>query len=261
MATVTTLNLTVKNGYERAFIQWSAVHGATNYDLQVKDPHACTLRVYKSKATHVVVTDLNNQENYWVQVVANKTDGTTERSMDYLIKPRADLPYFYLWVKCTGTPGKMRLQWTTIPTIVGYHIERWDIGHANKYITVGNIQDNNISTFEDQTPCDPTKLGCAGHQYKIFALDATWLPKGSKSSAKVFCMQEAKINNPALSTTSSLSGATTTIQMYIDGLISQWARLFAMDDTTRSFPDTNSNKKQSVTNITTALPPQITVSK
>ncbi len=272
MSVPTPLDLTVKNGDGCAFIQWSAVQGATNYDIQIKSSNTWVPSLYQTKATCFLVIDLKNQDNYMVQVIANKTDGTTERSINYKIKPRALLSVFNFSVRRTGTPGKMKLQWTAIPTNVGYNIERCDIGHANKYISVGNIKDNNISTFEDQTSCDPTKLTCAGHQYKISASDAAWLPNGSKSSTVVFCMRQPKSNNSALSATAntstvptatlpSSSGATTTTQAGATSLATKLKQIFGGATKTTSSPDTNPKTKHDATDLTKALPPQITVSK
>jgi hypothetical protein len=278
MSVPTPLNLTVKNGNGCAFVQWSAVQGATHYDIQIKSSNTWAPNIYQTNATCFLVLDLKNQDNCMVQVMANKTDRTTEHSITYKIKPRSYLSVFDFSVKRTRTPGQMRLQWTAIPTNVGYHIERCDIGHANKYISVGNIKDNKISTFEDKTCCDPAKLTCAGHQYKISAPDAAWLPNGSKSSAQVFCIRQPKSNNSASSTTannsttnistastatlpSSSSGATATTQASGTSLYTQLKQLFGGTPTTTSSPDSNSKTNQDATDLTKALPPQITVSK
>lgn len=108
------------------------------------------------------------------KVTAMDKYATVEKSRKLKIRPRVTLSVFEFSAKRSGYTDRIRLKWTTTPTNAGLP----NIDHANKYISMRNIMDSKISSFEERTPCDPTKLSCADHTYKMSASDATWLCDG-----------------------------------------------------------------------------------
>ncbi|CAF1154227.1 unnamed protein product [Adineta steineri] len=211
MSLRTPTNINVKNGDGCAFITWSTVPNATMYEIQIKNQKTWLSEMSRTSINYFVQMNLINGQCYIVQIKAINEKSISPPSSDVKIRPRACQCLFDFSAKRIGNSCQIRLKWTAIPTNVGYHIERCDIGHANKYFTINNITDNNVSTITDQTSCDMTKLQCAGHFYKISASDAPWLPNGSKSTAMVLCIKQSQLTVSAQPITSVVSTAALSL--------------------------------------------------
>jgi len=203
--------LIVKSADGSALLSWPVIENATEYEVQIRKQNISAPDIYRTTTTWFFVKNLTNQQNYTAQVHAKNNDTTINKSLTLPLKPRSFLSVFNFSAIPKGDAGKITLTWTYLPIDVSYQIERCDIGHANKYINVKSIADKNLSSYVDETPCDPTKLVCAGHYYKLSSSDAPWLPTGSITTSKILCMRKLKPKTDSSALSSNTDTSTTSL--------------------------------------------------
>ncbi|CAF3879648.1 unnamed protein product [Adineta steineri] len=165
--------VSICNGDECAFLSWSSVINATQYEVEVKHNNTGVTTLYCTTSTSFLITKLENGEFYIVQVTALNNTERSESSIGVMLKPKLRQSLSKLFARSTEQPGRIRLQWTSTPTDCGFQIERCNIGNTSGYKRIAWLPFNNIMVYEDQTDCLPECL-CPGHYYTVAFRDTAW---------------------------------------------------------------------------------------
>jgi hypothetical protein len=176
------------NGDGCVFLTWPSIINATHYEIKLEINSTGEKTIYCTTSSSFLITKLENERFYSVQVTAlNKTE-RSESSIGIMVRPKLRPSLSKLSATPADQPGRIRLKWTSTSTDFGFHVERCDIGGSIGYKRIAWASDNTITTCEDQTDCDLSEGACPGHYYTVRFRDSAWSCGAGVLSKKVFCM-------------------------------------------------------------------------
>lgn len=198
-------NLTAKRGDGTIFFQWSPVQDASIYEIHIDCPETGERSIDRTTQTCFTKHGLKNGLCYTAQIIAANDECRDLPSEALKVTPMEGQSSFEFLAKLVKDSDQINLSWTIIPTSSYYRIERCDIGRDNKFTCITTINDNQISTFQDQLSCGSSKVRCGGHCYRISLSDNTILLDKSRLSNRLFCKTKVDISQCIHSSTNDKS--------------------------------------------------------
>ena len=180
-------SVTAKRGDGSIYFQWSPATDANDYEVHISCPDTAETTIDRTTETSFTKIGLKNGLEYSAQIIARNDRSQSIPSEAVKLAPVKHQSSFEFFVKYEKHSDQISLTWTMIPTSSYYRIERCDVEQKNQFTRITTINDNTVSTFQDQISSKLCQFSCRGHYYRISVSVNKMLSDEARLSNKIFC--------------------------------------------------------------------------